>query len=302
MKTSSSNLARGGEPEGIDTFQAYLSEIGRQPLLTTAQEVNLAKQMEKRLVAEDKLLNRDGMSSAEICRLERDVVLGLEARERLTKANLRLVVYMAKKYVGRGMSLLDLIQEGNIGLIRAVEKFDYRKGFKFSTIAAWWIRHAITHSIDNQGRSARIPVHLVETINRLVRVSSKLEEMKHEDLLPETNRESRKAVISRAQSSAKVDSHLDEANPNEVTLSPADAASFQMLREQVESVLPSLPEPERKVLQLRFGLKDGRVRTLEEVVRQFNVTRERIRQIEVGVFCKLRHSIHTKTIRDFMEL
>ena len=300
-----------------DPVRTYLREIGRVPLLTAPQEVMLAKQMERRLFAEDKLKNRDGRSLEEIRHLEREVVIGIEARKRLTEANLRLVVSMAKKYVGRGMSLLDLIQEGNIGLIRAVEKFDFRKGFKFSTYATWWIRQAITRSIADQARTIRIPVHMVETINKLVRISRRLvqekgreptsQEIGGEMGIPETKvreiiKVSQEPVSLETPIGEEEDSHLGEFIPDEATMSPADAASYQMLREQVEAVLNSLSDRERKVLRLRFGLEDGRTRTLEEVGREFNVTRERIRQIEAKALRKLRHPARSQKLKDYLDL
>ena len=300
-----------------DPVRTYLREIGRVPLLTAAQEVMLAKQMEKRIFAEEKLQDRDGMSLEELRRLDREVVVGIEARKRLTEANLRLVVSMAKKYVGRGMSLLDLIQEGNIGLIRAVEKFDYRKGFKFSTYATWWIRQAITRSIADQARTIRIPVHMVETINKLVRISRRLvqekgreptsQEIGGEMGIPETKvreiiKVSQEPVSLETPIGEEEDSHLGEFIPDESTMSPADAASYQMLREQVEAVLNSLSDRERKVLRLRFGLEDGRTRTLEEVGREFNVTRERIRQIEAKALRKLRHPARSQKLKDYLDL
>ncbi len=300
-----------------DPVRTYLREIGRVPLLTAAQEVMLAKQMEKRTFAEEKLQDRDGMSLEDLRRLEREVVVGIEARKRLTEANLRLVVSMAKKYVGRGMSLLDLIQEGNIGLIRAVEKFDYRKGFKFSTYATWWIRQAITRSIADQARTIRIPVHMVETINKLVRISRRLvqekgreptsQEIGGEMGIPETKvreiiKVSQEPVSLETPIGEEEDSHLGEFIPDEATMSPADAASYQMLREQVEAVLNSLSDRERKVLRLRFGLEDGRTRTLEEVGREFNVTRERIRQIEAKALRKLRHPARSQKLKDYLDL
>ena len=300
-----------------DPVRTYLREIGRVPLLNAAQEVMLAKQMEKRLFAEVKLENRDGRSLDDIRRLEREVVVGIEARKRLTEANLRLVVSMAKKYVGRGMSLLDLIQEGNIGLIRAVEKFDFRKGFKFSTYATWWIRQAITRSIADQARTIRIPVHMVETINKLVRISRRLvqekgreptsQEIGGEMGIPETKvreiiKVSQEPVSLETPIGEEEDSHLGEFIPDEATMSPADAASYQMLREQVDAVLNSLSDRERKVLRLRFGLEDGRTRTLEEVGREFNVTRERIRQIEAKALRKLRHPARSQKLKDYLDL
>ena len=320
LERAALKAAKGTDDEAgtlDDPVRTYLREIGRVPLLNAAQEVMLAKQMEKRLFADERLENRDGMPLETIRRLEREVVVGIEARKRLTEANLRLVVSMAKKYVGRGMSLLDLIQEGNIGLIRAVEKFDFRKGFKFSTYATWWIRQAITRSIADQARTIRIPVHMVETINKLVRISRRLvqekgreptsEEIGGEMGIPSTKvreiiKVSQEPVSLETPIGEEEDSHLGEFIPDEATMSPADAASYQMLREQVEAVLNSLSDRERKVLRLRFGLEDGRTRTLEEVGREFSVTRERIRQIEAKALRKLRHPARSQKLKDYLDL
>lgn len=272
-----------------DPVRMYLREIGRVPLLSAAQEISLAKRME-----------------------EGDE----EARRHLTEANLRLVVSVAKKYIGRGMSLLDLIQEGNIGLIRAVEKFDFRKGFKFSTYATWWIRQAITRAIADQARTIRIPVHMVETINRLMRTSRRLvqelgrdptsdEVAREMGLPPEKVREiikiSQEPVSLETPIGEEEDSHLGDFIEDQKALAPADAASHQLLKEQVEDVLDSLTQRERRVLQLRFGLDDGRSRTLEEVGREFGVTRERIRQIEAKALRKLRHPSRSKKLKDYLE-
>ncbi len=273
-----------------DPVRMYLREIGRVNLLTAQEEVQLAKKMEAGSMA---------------------------ARERLIKANLRLVVSVAKKYIGRGMSLLDLIQEGNIGLIRAVEKFDYRRGYKFSTYATWWIRQAITRSIADQARTIRIPVHMVETINKLVRVSRRLlqekgreptsEEIAEEmGIVPEKVREiikvSQQPVSLETPIGEEADSHLGDFIEDPTALAPADAASHQMLKEAVGAVLNTLTDREKKVLKLRFGLDDGRTRTLEEVGKEFEVTRERIRQIEAKALRKLRHPRRAQSLKDYLDM
>ncbi|MGH2480363.1 MAG: RNA polymerase sigma factor RpoD, partial [Ktedonobacteraceae bacterium] len=269
-----------------DPVRMYLREIGRVTLLSAEEEVRLASRMQR---------GRIELTKPATMRDYRTIEDGEEAQRRLTEANLRLVVSVAKKYIGRGMSLLDLIQEGNIGLIRAVEKFDYTKGFKFSTYATWWIRQAITRAIADQARTIRIPVHMVETINRLIRISRRLlqdlgreptsEEIAEQmEISPEKVREiikvSQEPVSLETPIGDEEDSHLGDFIEDHTALAPADAASHQLLKEQVEDVLDSLTERERKVLQLRFGLDDGRSRTLEEVGKEFHVTRERIRQIE----------------------
>ena len=290
-----------------DPVRMYLREIGRVPLLSAEEEVRLAKRMERgRVELLKPAVNRD-------YRLIED---GEEAQRRLTEANLRLVVSVAKKYIGRGMSLLDLIQEGNIGLIRAVEKFDYTKGYKFSTYATWWIRQAITRAIADQARTIRIPVHMVETINRLIRISRRLlqdlgreptsEEIAEQmEISPEKVREiikvSQEPVSLETPIGEEDDSHLGDFIEDHTALAPADAASHQLLKEQVEDVLDSLTERERKVLQLRFGLDDGRSRTLEEVGKEFHVTRERIRQIEAKALRKLRHPSRSRKLKDYLD-
>ncbi len=279
-------------PEGIgidDPVRMYLKEIGRVPLLTAAQEVDLAKRMEQG---------------------------DEEAKRKLAEANLRLVVSIAKRYVGRGMLFLDLIQEGNLGLIKAVEKFDYEKGFKFSTYATWWIRQAITRAIADQARTIRIPVHMVETINKLIRVSRQLlQEFGREPLAEEIAKEMDipeervREIMKIAQEPVSLetpigeeeDSHLGDFIEDEDAPAPAERASFTLLKEQLEDVLDTLTEREEKVLRLRFGLDDGRSRTLEEVGKEFSVTRERIRQIEAKALRKLRHPSRSKKLKDYLE-
>ena len=261
-------------PEGVsveDPVRMYLKEIGKVPLLSSDDEIELAKKIE----------------------------LGDElAKEKLTEANLRLVVSIAKRYVGRGMQFLDLIQEGNLGLIKAVEKFDYRKGYKFSTYATWWIRQAITRAIADQARTIRIPVHMVETINRLVRVSRQLLQELGREPSPE---EVALKVDLETPIGEEEDSHLGDFIQDDQVAVPADAATFTMLHEQLMEVLDTLTEREQKVLRLRFGLDDGRPRTLEEVGREFNVTRERIRQIEAKALRKLRHPSRSKKLKDYLD-
>lgn len=272
-----------------DHVRMYLKEIGKVPLLSADEEIILAQKM-----------------------AEGDE----EAKKRLSEANLRLVVSIAKRYVGRGMLFLDLIQEGNLGLIRAVEKFDYKKGFKFSTYATWWIRQAITRAIADQARTIRIPVHMVETINKLVRVSRQLlqelgrdpslEELANEMQMPvEKVREiikiSQEPVSLETPIGEEEDSHLGDFIPDDDIPAPADAAAFTLLKEQLLEVLDTLTEREEKVLKLRFGLDDGRARTLEEVGKEFNVTRERIRQIEAKALRKLRHPSRSKKLKDYLE-
>ncbi len=290
-----------------DPVRMYLREIGRVPLLSAAEEVALARRMERG--------NQEKLKP-QAQRNRRLVFEGEEAQRRLAEANLRLVVSVAKKYIGRGMSLLDLIQEGNIGLLRAVEKFDYTKGYKFSTYATWWIRQAITRAIADQARTIRIPVHMVETINRLIRTSRRLlQEMGREptceeiaiemQISPEKVREiikvSQEPVSLETPVGEEDDSHLGDFIEDHSAPAPADAANHQLLKEQVEDVLTALSDRERKVLQLRFGLDDGRSRTLEEVGREFKVTRERIRQIEAKALRKLRQPSRARRLKDYLD-
>ncbi len=279
-------------PEGIsidDPVRMYLKEIGKVPLLSAEEEIELAKRMQ-----------------------EGDI----EAKRRLAEANLRLVVSIAKRYVGRGMLFLDLIQEGNLGLIKAVEKFDYIKGFKFSTYATWWIRQAITRAIADQARTIRIPVHMVETINKLIRVSRQLlqelgrepqpEEIAKEmgmtvDKVREIMKISQEPVSLETPIGEEEDSHLGDFIPDDDAPAPAEAAAFTLLKEQLIDVLDTLTPREEKVLRLRFGLDDGRARTLEEVGKEFNVTRERIRQIEAKALRKLRHPSRSKKLKDYLD-
>jgi len=293
-----------------DPVRMYLREIGRVPLLTAEEEVRLAHIMER---GKQERLRAERLKVAPNRRI---IAEGEEAQRRLTEANLRLVVSVAKKYIGRGMNLLDLIQEGNIGLIRAVEKFDYTKGFKFSTYATWWIRQAITRAIADQARTIRIPVHMVETINRLIRISRRLlqdlgREPTSEEIAEqmEISAEKVREIIKVSQEPVSLetpigeedDSHLGDFLEDHTALAPAEAASHQLLKEQVEDVLDSLTERERKVLQLRFGLDDGRSRTLEEVGKEFHVTRERIRQIEAKALRKLRHPSRSRKLKDYLD-
>jgi RNA polymerase primary sigma factor len=299
-----------------DPVRMYLKEIGKVPLLTAAEEVSLAKRIEAGEEAAAKLDAQEGLSRAEQRKLHRTVDDGMAAKRKLVEANLRLVVSIAKRYVGRGMLFLDLIQEGNLGLIRAVEKFDFRKGFKFSTYATWWIRQAITRAIADQARTIRIPVHMVETINKLIRVQRQLlqdlgrEPMPEEigdqmGLPPEKVREilkiSQEPVSLETPIGEEEDSQLGDFIEDAEAVVPPDAASFSLLQEQLRRVLDSLSDRERRVIELRFGLVDGHPRTLEEVGRVFGVTRERIRQIESKTLCKLRHPSRSGRLKDYLE-
>lgn len=303
-----------------DPVRMYLKEIGKVDLLTASEEVDLAMKIEAGLEATEKLEAAEAgeleLTRTEMRRLTRIENVGLEAKQALISANLRLVVSIAKRYVGRGMQFLDLIQEGNLGLIKAVEKFDHTKGFKFSTYATWWIRQAITRAIADQARTIRIPVHMVETINKVKKVSSQLlHENGHEpsaeeiaerldmpvDKVREIMRVAQEPVSLETPIGEEEDSHLGDFIPDEEAPVPAEAASQTLLKEQLADVLKTLTPREEKVLRLRFGLEDGRPRTLEEVGKEFNVTRERIRQIEAKALRKLRHPSRSKKLRDFLD-
>ncbi len=317
-------------PDGVsieDPVRMYLKEIGKVPLLSAEEEIELAKNMEAGAVAKEKiaiLKKREETATEEeiaeikeeIKNLQKDLDVGDEAKKRLAEANLRLVVSIAKRYVGRGMLFLDLIQEGNLGLIKAVEKFDYRKGYKFSTYATWWIRQAITRAIADQARTIRIPVHMVETINKLIRVSRQLLQELGREPSPEEIAAEMNMPVERVREILKIsqepvsletpigeeeDSHLGDFIQDDNVPVPADAAAFTLLKEQLEEVLGTLTEREQKVLTLRFGLEDGRARTLEEVGKEFNVTRERIRQIEAKALRKLRHPSRSRKLKDYLE-
>jgi RNA polymerase primary sigma factor len=307
-------------PLTSDPVRMYLKEIGKVPLLTARQEVDLAMKIESGLEAVAQLEGAAEkgvtLERAEVRRLERIERIGVEAKKQLVEANLRLVVSIAKRYVGRGMLFLDLIQEGNLGLIRAVEKFDYGKGFKFSTYATWWIRQAITRAIADQARTIRIPVHMVETINKLIRVQRNLLQELGREPTPEEIGEKMEMTAERVREILKIsqepvsletpigeeeDSQLGDFIEDGEAVVPPDAASFSMLQEQLAKVLDSLSERERKVIELRFGLEDGHPRTLEEVGREFGVTRERIRQIESKTLCKLRHPSRSSRLKDYLE-
>jgi RNA polymerase primary sigma factor len=308
---------RVGEGGVSDPVRMYLKEIGKVPLLTGAQEVSLAKRIESGLYASGEITASDGgLSVDEQERLDDVVVDGHRAKRQLIEANLRLVVSIAKRYVGRGMLLLDLIQEGNLGLMRAVEKFDYTKGFKFSTYATWWIRQAITRAIADQARTIRIPVHMVETINKVTRVQRQmLQELGREptveelgdklDMLPERVREiqriSQEPVSLEAPVGDEDDSLLGDFVEDPGAIAPADAAARALLTEAVEEALEQLSDRERRVVRLRFGLDDGQLHTLEEVGKEFGVTRERIRQIESKTLAKLRHPTRSQRLRDYLD-
>ena len=302
-----------------DPVRMYLKEIGKVNLLTSEEEVELAQSMTAGAAAQEQLdeLRKSGEELSEelVKELEKTIKKGEKARQRLAEANLRLVVSIAKRYVGRGMQFLDLIQEGNLGLIKAVEKFDYVKGFKFSTYATWWIRQAITRAIADQARTIRIPVHMVETINKVIRVSRQLLQELGHDPTPEEIAEEMNMPADRVREILKIaqepvsletpigeeeDSHLGDFIPDEDASEPAEAASFTLLKEQLVEVLSTLTPREEKVLKLRFGIEDGRTRTLEEVGKEFNVTRERIRQIEAKALRKLRHPSRSKKLKDFL--
>ncbi len=319
-------------PDGVsieDPVRMYLKEIGKVPRLSAEEEIELAQKMEAGAVAHEKIMilrgrrDKEGTTqeekdeiNEEINQLIREQDLGEDAKKRLAEANLRLVVSIAKRYVGRGMLFLDLIQEGNLGLIKAVEKFDFRKGFKFSTYATWWIRQAITRAIADQARTIRIPVHMVETINKLIRVSRQLLQELGREPSPEEISAQMNMPVERVREILKIsqepvsletpigeeeDSHLGDFIQDDNVPVPADAAAFTLLKEQLGEGLGTLTDREQKVLTLRFGLQDGRARTLEEVGKEFNVTRERIRQIEAKALRKLRHPSRSRKLKDYLE-
>ena len=302
-----------------DPVRMYLKEIGKVSLLSADEEITLASEMTAGMEAQEQLAKADAgelkLTKAERAQLEEVAAKGEESKQKLAEANLRLVVSIAKRYVGRGMLFLDLIQEGNLGLIKAVEKFDYTKGYKFSTYATWWIRQAITRAIADQARTIRIPVHMVETINKVIRVSRQLlQELGHDPSPEEISAEMGMSVekvreiLKIAQEPVSLetpigeeeDSHLGDFIPDEGASEPSEAASFTLLQEQLVDVLSTLTPREEKVLKLRFGIEDGRPRTLEEVGKEFNVTRERIRQIEAKALRKLRHPSRSKKLKDVL--
>ena len=320
IEVSKEELEDLSVPEGInidDHVKMYLKEIGKVNLLTPEEELSLAKRMADGETAKEQL-EEIGEEIDEDTKKQIDLLIadGEKAKKSLAEANLRLVVSIAKRYVGRGMLFLDLIQEGNLGLIKAVDKFDYTKGYKFSTYATWWIRQAITRAIADQARTIRIPVHMVETINKLVRVSRQLvqelgreptpEELAKElnmpvDKVREISKISQEPVSLETPIGEEEGSHLGDFIPDEDAPAPSEAASFVLLKEQLGAVLETLSEREAKVLRLRFGLDDGRARTLEEVGKEFDVTRERIRQIEAKALRKLRHPSRSKKLKDFLD-
>ena len=320
IEVSKEELEDLSVPEGInidDHVKMYLKEIGKVNLLTPEEELSLAKRMADGETAKEQL-EEIGEEIDEDTKKQIDLLIadGEKAKKSLAEAKLRLVVSIAKRYVGRGMLFLDLIQEGNLGLIKAVDKFDYTKGYKFSTYATWWIRQAITRAIADQARTIRIPVHMVETINKLVRVSRQLvqelgreptpEELAKElnmpvDKVREISKISQEPVSLETPIGEEEDSHLGDFIPDEDAPAPSEAASFVLLKEQLGAVLETLSEREAKVLRLRFGLDDGRARTLEEVGKEFDVTRERIRQIEAKALRKLRHPSRSKKLKDFLD-
>ena len=302
-----------------DPVRMYLKEIGRVPLLSADEEVVLATAMSAGRAAQERIdeaaENEETIPEEELAKLKKDIKEGNKAKQKLAEANLRLVVSIAKRYVGRGMLFLDLIQEGNLGLIKAVEKFDYTKGYKFSTYATWWIRQAITRAIADQARTIRIPVHMVETINKVIRVSRQLLQQLGHDPTPEEISAEMGMPVDKVREILKIaqepvsletpigeeeDSHLGDFIPDEGASEPSEAASFTLLKEQLVDVLSTLTPREEKVLKLRFGIEDGRTRTLEEVGKEFNVTRERIRQIEAKALRKLRHPSRSKKLKDFL--
>ena len=305
-------------PDGIsieDPVRMYLKEIGKVPLLTAEEEIELAQKMEDGVKSAEKIGEKAEINK-QIEEQQEIADIGEDSKKKLAEANLRLVVSIAKRYVGRGMLFLDLIQEGNLGLIKAVEKFDYRKGYKFSTYATWWIRQAITRAIADQARTIRIPVHMVETINKLIRVSRQLLQELGREPTPEEIAEEMNMPVDRVREILKIsqepvsletpigeeeDSHLGDFIQDDNVPVPSDAAAFTLLKEQLVEVLGTLTEREQKVLRLRFGLDDGRARTLEEVGKEFNVTRERIRQIEAKALRKLRHPSRSRKLKDYLD-